>query len=220
MNKLSLLLDSGKNEVYLDGLIRTKPNSKMKVKNAAVYWNFKNVTKNFNDTINLTDVPKTVTFEEGYWTFHMLAERLAENDVKLERNRYDNTCKIFPKNTNVRLNNLGPMLGFSENATVRSNTWTTSPSNVDVNLGLRYVTVECGSVDTDKNFNRYGKISKVITTLPVTTEQSLNSSVTHYRDFTSEVAVVNGDHNVFEFTVGTNLEKKEDLKVMLELYLE
>ena len=135
MNKLSLLLNSGKNEIYLDGFIRIKPNTRMKVKNAAVYWNFKNVTKNFNDTVTLTDIPKDVTLKEGYWSFHMLAEKLAENDVKLERNRYDNTCKIFPKNSNLRLKNLGPMLGFSKNATVRSNTWTTSTSNVDVNLG-------------------------------------------------------------------------------------
>ena len=96
------------------------------------------------------------------------------------------------------------MLGFPKNI-IQANAWTTSSSNVDVNLGLRYVTVECNTVDTDKNFDRYGKRSKVIITLPVTTQQSLNSSVTHYRDFTSEVAVVNGDHNVFEFTVGTNL---------------
>ena len=220
MKKLSLLLGNGKNEVYLERFVRTRSDSKMDVRNAAVYWDFRNITKNFNDTITLTAAPKDVTFEEGYWTFHMMAERLAESDVKLVRNRYDYTCKIFAKNTDVRLRNLGPMLGFSKNATVRANTWTNSPSNVDVNLGLRYVTVECSSVDTNRNFDRYGKRSKVIATLPVTTEQSLNSSVTHYRDLTSEVAVVNGDHNLFEFKIGTNLEKEVDLKVMLELYLE
>ena len=150
----------------------------------------------------------------------MMAERLAESDVKLVRNRYDNTCKVFSKNSDLNLKGLAPLLGFPKNKAIRANTWTTSPSNVDVNLGLRYVTVECSSVDTDRNFDRYGKRSKVIATLPVTTEQSLNSSVTHYRDLTNEVAVVNGDHNVFEFKVGTNLEKEVDLKVMLELYLE
>ena len=51
MKKLSLLLDSGKNEVYLDGFIRTRTNSEMKVRNAAVDWNFRNITKNFNDTV-------------------------------------------------------------------------------------------------------------------------------------------------------------------------
>ena len=39
------------------------------------------------------------------------------------------------------------MLGFPKDTTVKANTWTNSPSNVDVNLSLRYVTVECSSVD-------------------------------------------------------------------------
>ena len=112
------------------------------------------------------------------------------------------------------------MLGFPKDTTVNANSWIKSPSNVDVNLGLRYVTVECNHTDTDKNFDRYGKRSKVIATLPVTTEQSLNSSVTHYKDFVSEVAVNNGDHNVFEFLVGTNLGTEVDWKIRLELYLE
>ena len=218
--KLSLLLDSGKNEVYLDGFIRTRTNSKIKVRNVAVYWNFRNITKNFNNTVTLTATSKNVTFEEGYWTFHMMVEKLAEGDVKLDRNRYDNTCLVFSNNSDVNLRSLGLMLGFPENTTVKTNTWMNSPSNIDVNLDLQYITIECSSVDTDRNFDRYGKRSKVIATLPVTTEQSLNSSVTHYWDLTSKVAVVNGDHNLFEFTVGTNVDKKVNLKVMLELYLE
>ena len=111
------------------------------------------------------------------------------------------------------------MLGFSKNVTVRANTWTNSPSNVDMKLGLRYVTVECSSLDIDRNFDRHGKKSKVIT-LHVTTEESLNSSATHHRDLTSKVAVLNADHKLFEFNVGTNVDKKVDLKVILELYLE
>ena len=208
MKKLSLLLDGGKNEVYLDGFIRTVFSSKIEVRNTAVYWNFRNVTKDVNDTVTLTATPKNITFGEGYWTFHMMAEKLAESDVELDRNRYDNTCKIFLKDSDLNLKGLAPLLGFPKNEVIQANTWTTSPSNVDVNLDMRYVTVECSSVDTDRNFDRYKKKSKVIATLPVTTEQSLNSSVTHYRDLTSEVAVMNGDHNVFEFKVGTNLEKK------------
>ena len=157
MKKLSLLLDNGKNEVYLDGFIRTRPNSKMKVRNAAFYWNFRNITKNFNDTVTLTTTPKDVTFGEHYWTFHMMAERLAESDVKLDRNRYDNTCKIFSKDSDLNLKNLAPLLGFPKEKVIQANTWTNSLSNVDVNLGLRYVTVECSSVDTGRNFDRHGK---------------------------------------------------------------
>ena len=94
-----------KNEVYLDGFIRTRFNSKMKVRNTAVYWNFGNITKNFNDIVTLTATPKDVTFGEGYWTFHMMAEKLAESDVKLDQNRYDNTCKIFSKDSDLNLKN-------------------------------------------------------------------------------------------------------------------
>ena len=140
--------------------------------------------------------------------------------MKLDRNRYDNPCKVFSKNSDVNLKSLGPMLGFPKDTTVSANSWTNSPSNVDVNLGLRYVTVECSSVDTDRNFDRHERRSKVIATLPVTSEQSLNSSVTFYDNVASEVAVLNGDHNLFEFDVNTNVDKEVDLKVMLELYLE
>ena len=87
MKKLSLLLDNGKNEIYLDGFIRTKPNARMRVRNVAVYWNHKNLT-GVNNVVTITsNPPKIITFKEGYWTFHMLAERFAENDIKLERNR-------------------------------------------------------------------------------------------------------------------------------------
>ena len=111
MKKLSLLLDSGKNEGYLKRFVNTRSDSKMEVRNVAVYWNFRNI-KNFNNTITLTATPKDVTLEEGYWTFHMTEERLAESDVKLDRNRYDNTCKFFSKNSDLNLKSLGPMLGF------------------------------------------------------------------------------------------------------------
>ena len=114
------------------------------------------------------------------------------------------------------------MLGFSQTKIIKKKTWTTSPSIVDVNLGLRYVTVECNVVDTEKNFDRHGKQSKIVATFPVMTEQSLNSSVTHYRERESEAPIVNGDRNLFKFFVDTNLgkTKKVDLKIMLEIYLE
>ena len=95
MKKLSLLLDNENNEVYLERFVQTGTDSKMEMRNAAVYWNFRNITKNFNDTVTLTSTPKDDTFGEGYWTFHMMAERLADNDVKLDRNRTTTRVKLF-----------------------------------------------------------------------------------------------------------------------------
>ena len=99
--------------------------------------------------------------------------------------------------------------------------WTTSPSNVDVNLGLRYVILGCKCVDTDKNFDSNDKKSKVFATMPVTLERSrLNSSVTFYNNIHCSVSILNGDHDVFEFDVNTNIGNKVGLTVMFEFYLE
>ena len=106
------------------------------------------------------------------------------------------------------------------NKVIQPNTWVNSPSNVDVNFGLRYVTVECNCVDTNRNFNSDGRRSKVIATVPVTSEQSLNSSITFYDTIKSKVSVLNGDHNMFEFNVDTNIGNKVGLTVMFEVYIE
>ena len=194
--------------------MNTKYGYKMKVKNIAVYWKFRNLLENINDAIVSNN--SEVTFKEGYWIFHMISEKLSESGIKLDRNRY-NTCKIYSKNNSVNLKNLAPLLGFPKDKVIQANTWAESPSTVDVNLGLRCVTVECGSVDADKNFDHRGRRSKVIATLSITSEQRLNSSVTFYDNISSEVSVLNGDHNMSEFDVNTNIGNKVGLEVMFEL---
>ena len=198
MNKLSLNLKTGKHFVYLERFITTKYESKLRVKNICIFGEFKNVLKNANDKIT------GVTFGEGYWTFNMISKKLAESNIQLERNWYDNTCKIR-SSRQLNLLNFGLLLGFPVNTVIQANTWTNSPSNADVKLGLRYVTVSCGCVDIDRNFDSKGRKSKVIATIPVTTEQSLNETVTFYDNIRSEVSVLNGDHNMLEFDVNTNV---------------
>ena len=149
----------------------------------------------------------------------MISEKLAESNIQLERNRYDNTCEIRSP-SQLNLLNFGPLLAFPVNKVIQPNTWTNSPSNVDVNLGLRYVTIGCNCVDIDRNFDSNGKRSKVIATIPVTSEQSLNSSVTFYNNIHSEVSVLNGDHNMFELNINTNIGNKVGLTVMFEMYVE
>ena len=185
----------------------------MHVKNICIFWRFKNILKNANDKIT------GITFGEGYWTFNMISKKLSESNVQLERNWYDNTCKIHSPRQ-INLFNFGPLLGFPVNTVVQANTWTNSPSNVDVKLGLRYVTVSCGCVDINRNFDTVGRKSKVIATIPVTTEQSLNETVTFYDDIRSEVSVLNGDHGVFEFDISTNIGNAVDLNIMFEVYIE
>ena len=213
MNKLTLNLKTGKHFVYPERFVKTKYESKLHVKNICIFWRFKNVLKNANDKITGN------TFGEGYWTFNMISKKLLESNIQLERNWYDNTCKIHSPRQ-INLLNFGPLLGFPVNTIVQANTWTTSPSNVDVKLGLRYVTVSCGCVDINRNFDTVGRKSKVIATIPVTTEQSLNETVTFYDDIRSEVSVLNGDHGVFEFDISTNIGDAVDLNIMFEVYIE
>ena len=213
MNKSSLNLKTGKHFVYLERFISTKYESKLLVKNICIFWEFKNVLKNANDKIT------GITFGEGYWTFEMISKRLSESNIELKLNEYDNTCKIRSWRQ-LNLLNFGPLLGFPVNTTIQANTWTTSPSSTDINLGLRYVTVSCGCVDTNRNFDSSGRESKVIATIPITTQQSLNESVTFYNSIRSEVSVLNGDHNVLEFNVNTNVGNTVGLSIMFEVHIE
>ena len=130
---------------------------------------------------------------------------------------------MHTKKSDLVLNRFGLLLGFPHTQLVKKNVKLTSPSVVDVNLGLRYITVECNHADAEKIYGRNGKHSKIIATFPVTTEQSLDNSVTHYGNLQFEAPIVNGDHNLFEFTVGTNVDRKverSDLKVAMEIYFE
>ena len=158
-----------------------------------------NVLTGVNDTIS------GVTFEEGYWSFNMISKKLRENNIQLERNRYNNTCKIRSP-SQINLLNFGSLLGF--------------PVYIPgLNLGLRYVTLRCNCVDTDKKFDSNGKRSKVNYD-PRNLGTNLNSSVTFYNNIHSSVSILNGEHNVFEFDVNTNIGNKVGLTVMFELYLE
>ena len=92
MKKLSLFLVSGKNEIYLDGFVRTKLNSRMKIRNASVYWNFKNITEGLWNNNVITAIPNKVVFEEGYWDFRMITKKLAEFGIEVKLLKHNNKC--------------------------------------------------------------------------------------------------------------------------------
>ena len=85
MDKLMLSLDTGKTDVFLRKCITTKYGEKIHVKNISVLWKYKNIVTNDNDLIKFITVPDHpatgVTFEEGYWTFNMIADRLSGSGI-------------------------------------------------------------------------------------------------------------------------------------------
>ncbi len=65
----------------------------MTLNNATLFWHYKNVRQNVNDTF--THGSDTITFDEGYWTFDMIQDKLGDNKIVLKFNAHDNTCKIY-----------------------------------------------------------------------------------------------------------------------------
>ena len=61
-------------------------------------------------------------------------------------------CKIYSE-TNQNLREIGKLLGFPEGKLINSRTWETSRGEVDVNKGLRYITINCDLIDSNQNFN-------------------------------------------------------------------
>ena len=94
-----LSLDTGKTDVFLRKCITTESGEKIYVKNISVLWKYKNVRLNVNNLIKFITIPDHpatgVAFEEGYCTFNMIVDRLAEFNITLERHMHDNLCTIL-----------------------------------------------------------------------------------------------------------------------------
>ena len=99
----------------------------------------------------------------------------------MEANEYNNTCKIYSETQNLNLKRFGELLGFPENETVNSRTWKTSPGVVGVNKGLRYVNINCNIVNTTGNINTDGDRNYTLASLPIPSDQLLNSTVTRFK---------------------------------------
>ncbi len=92
--KLEIYAQNGKeNEYYLEDNLKCKITSFMTLNNATLFWHYKNVRQGTNDTI--THGGSVITFNEVYWTFDMIQDRLRDNKIALKYNAHDNTCVIY-----------------------------------------------------------------------------------------------------------------------------
>ena len=210
-------VENNEKELRFDTCIVKPARSIMSLKNAAIYWNYKNVITGKND--HVMDGATKISFEEGYWTFDMIEEKLGKQSIKLEANEHNNTCKIYSETQNLNLKKFGELLGFPENEIVNSGTRKTSPSVVDVNKGLRYVNINCNIVNTAGNIDTDGHWSYALTSLPIPSNQLLNSTVTKFKGLNGSLKITNGQFNRILFNVDTNIEDKVDMSLLLELYI-
>ncbi len=144
--KLEIYAKSGReNEYYLEDILTCKVTSSMTLNNVTLFWHYKNVCQNVNNTI--THGSDNIIFNEGYWTFDMIQDKLRDNKIALKFNAHDNTCKIYSDKI-LNLKNFGLLLGFPQSYTISPKVWKTSPNAVDINLSLRYVTLNCDSINS------------------------------------------------------------------------
>ena len=223
--------------VYIEGESKTvkfqKPiatyASLLTAKEVTVFWKFKNITSDLNNgkfVIKKTDSDDEKTLNEGYWDFQEIKEHLETFNLTLSMNAYDNTCSIVNKTgSKVDLKKFGKLLGFPENYELPSGskaspTATASPKAVDVNHGLRYLTVSCDFIDSSKN-TWDGTESTVLAFLPITPGTRLNSNCYVYeRNYTPRYAT-NDVVSEMEFTVKSNVEGlKVDADILMDITLE
>ena len=222
MKNISVLIEgTGKKTTFKFKKPIVTYGTRLAAKEVTVFWNFKNVTSANNTFVikKATDDPKTIN--EGYYDFQQLKTRLEEDKLELQMNTYDNTCTIENKNAEeVDLKKLGVLLGFPENHKVAGNATRLSPKPVDVNHGLRWLTVTCDLVDQSKNIDLDRNESNILAFLPVTPGTRLNSNCYVYERDNAWRAAKNAVVSEMEFEVTSNISPKVDVNILLDLALE
>ena len=193
MKKITVLIEGENKEIILDQSITTRNESPfLYVKKATVFWDYDNIIIE-NNELTYNSVKKVIP--EGYMTFAMLKKEIESyGTVTLESNDYDGTCSINSDNA-FNFKNLGPLLGFDKDQTIRANTKTKSGKTVNINNGLKYIDVKCSLVDRQNNIDTDGKRSDVILSLPITSTNILKGSVQHYFDIESKIPINKAVYN-------------------------
>ena len=222
MKNISVLIEgSGKKFKFKKPIVTY--GTRIAAKEVTVFWNFKNITSTIgNNTFVIKNNPEvTETINDGYNDFQTLKERLKLNKLELQMNPYNNTCTIENKNTvTVDLKKLGVLLGFPENHELAASKSERSPKPVDVNHGLKYLTVTCDLIDPSKNINLEGEESNILAFLPITPGTRLNSNCYVYERDDAWRAAKNAIVAEMEFQVTSNISPKVDVTILLNLALE
>ena len=223
MKNISVYIQGGSTTLKFTNPIATYA-SLLAAKEVTVFWNFKNITSAIdNEKFSITtgSVTEEKTLGEGYWDFQQLKERLDGEKLKLSMNVLDNTCSIV-NNTGgkVNLKKFGKLLGFSEDHKLTAGA-SASPNPVDVNHGLRWLTVTCDLIDSTKNTDLKGNESDVLAFLPITPGTRLNSNCYVYeRDAYAWRPAKNDVVSEMKFTVKSNISVKVDVDILMNIALE
>ena len=213
--RLSVMVASGKKELYLKNpLVITVP-SEIVLKSATVFWDYNNIDNNLEDFITVDGT--RVEFEHGYWTFDDLETKLKKEGVTLVKERVTGKC-VLSANDVTYFKTLGVLLGLNDYANMSAGSTMTSHSKVDINRGFKSLDIKCNIVDKSKNIDNSGEYSDVIASLPIPTDRTLKGSLSHYNDINSKVKLNRGTYNFLEFNAFSNVGRYAG-DVLLEMYI-
>ena len=223
MKNISVYIKEGKKTTITFKKPIATYGTRIVAREVTVFWNFKNITDTIgNNAFVIKSKPEVpVTINDGYYDFQALKNRLEENKLELQMNTHDNTCSINNKNTvKVDLKKLGVLLGFHENHKLAASKSERSTDPVDVNHGLKYLTVTCDLIDQSKNIDVEGGESDILAFLPITPGTRLNSSCYVYERENAWRAAKNAVVSEMVFTVNSNISVEVDVNILLDIALE
>ena len=217
MKKLTVFIEDDKKELDLDESLVIYHDSFIYVKTVSIFWDYNNVYSGENDEIVYGST--TVKFEPGYWTFDLIKKKFESlnGNLSITANLHNNSCTIT-SDAKLQLERFGELIGFDNNTTINSGSSKTSKT-IEINSKLRYIKINCDAVDRTCNIDNNGKRSRTITTLPVTTKDTLKGSVSHYTDIESKIPINKGVYNKSCFDVITNNNKTHFGSTLMELYI-
>ena len=223
MKNISVHIKKGKETTFTFKKPIATYGTRIAAREVTVFWNFKNITGTIgNNTFVIKSNPEvTETINDGYYDFQALKERLKLNKLELQMNTYNNTCSIKNKNTvKVDLKKLGVLLGFHENHELAASTSEGSSDPVDVNHGLKYLTVTCDLIDQSKNIDLERGESEILAFLPITPGTRLNSGCYVYERENAWRPAKNAVVSEMVFRVNSNISEEVDVDILLDIALE
>ena len=213
--RLSVMVTSGKKELYLKNPLAITTPSEIVLKSATVFWDYNNIDNDLEDFITVDG--SRVEFKHGYWTFDDLETKLKKEGVTLVKERVTGKC-VLSVNDVTYFKTLGVLLGLDDYTNMSAGSTITSHSKVDINRGFKSLDIKCNIVDKSKNIDSSGGYSDVIASLPIPTDRTLKGSLSHYSDINSKVKLNRGTYNFLEFNAFSNVGRYAG-DVLLEMYI-
>ena len=213
--RLSVMVTSGKKELYLKNPLAITTPSEIVLKSATVFWDYNNIDNDLEDFITVDG--NRVEFKHGYWTFDDLETKLKKEGVTLVKERVTGKCTLSTNDTTY-FKTLGVLLGLNDYTNMDAGASMTSHKKVNINRGLKSLDVKCNIVDKSENIDSSGGYSDVIASLTIPTDRTLKGSLSYYNDINSKVKLNRGTYNFLEFDVLSNISRYAG-DVLLEMYI-